>query len=558
VSGQTELEIFARELENLRQRLLSGDDEYELPILAEETLTALQTSLEELRVAQEELAAQADQLSAVSAAASAEAARYAELFDGAPDAYLVTDENGLVGEANRAAETFFRASSATLRRKPLIQFLDLAQRRELRTTLNTLRRTAVRTEFEIRMRRRDGVSFDASVAVSPMGSREEDRRLLWLIRDVTETRQLEQRLWELNAELESRVAQRTGSVEAERARLRVVLEHLPVAMLLADADGNVVLENAQARAILDGRDWANVEFMDESGRRLARRDRPLTRALEHGAVALHRRMHVDVDGRRMTLDVSAVPIFTADGRQEGALTLWEDITTRERRERAEREFIANAAHELRTPLAAIAAAVEVLQSGAKDLPEERDRFLAHIERQCERLERAGRALLTLARAEASQEAPRVALVRLRPLLEELALDLRPPKTIDLRVECPDSAATVTNVELLRQALWNLASNALRYTAQGEVRLEVEKFEDERLAILVRDTGPGIPRADLERLFEPFFRGARPDADGYGLGLGIARRSLAAVGASLELSSDENGTVARIVVPAARVLTGVGT
>ena len=363
---------------------------------------------------------------------------------------------------------------------------------------------------------------------------------------------------QVNAEREARADERSSSAEAERARLRVVLEQLPVGILFVDAAGSVVLQNARARAILDGHPWSELAFTDEKGRRLARRERPLTRALEHRAVTLHRRLQLDLGERRITVEVSALPIFTPDGRQEGALTLWEDVTAQERVQRAEREFIANAAHELRTPLAAIAAAVEVLQAGAKEQPEERDRFIAHIERECERLERVGRALLTLARAEARQETPRMTLVPLRPLLDELASDLRPPKSIDLRVECPAAAATISNVELLRQALWNLGSNALRYTPHGEVTLRVEELDDERLAILVRDTGPGIPKRVQERIFEPFFRGGRPRTDGFGLGLGIARRSLAAVGATLELSSDEHGTVVRAIVPAARGFTEVGS
>ena len=88
------------------------------------------------------------------------------------------------------------------------------------------------------------------------------------------------------------------------------------------------------------------------------------------------------------------------------LIVLDDLTEQERRELAEREFVTNAAHELRTPLTTIIGAVEVLQAGAKDDPVERDRFLAHIEREAERLARLARALLTLARAHAGQERPR--------------------------------------------------------------------------------------------------------------------------------------------------------
>src|SRR5205814_9913795 len=109
---------------------------------------------------------------------------------------------------------------------------------------------------------------------------------------------------------------------------------------------------------------------------------------------------------------------------------------RERRERAEREFVANAAHELRTPVAAIASAVEVLQAGAKDAPADRDLFLGHIEREAARLTRLARALLVLARAQARHEPPPLQLVELAPLLGQVAAAILPPGDVQVVVDCP--------------------------------------------------------------------------------------------------------------------------
>jgi len=110
----------------------------------------------------------------------------------------------------------------------------------------------------------------------------------------------------------------------------------------------------------------------------------------------------------------------AQPESDTVMIVLDDLTEQERRELAEREFVSNAAHELRTLLTTIIGAIEVLQAGAKDDVHERDRFLAHIEREAERLARLARALLTLARAHAGQERPRLDLVPLYPLLQELA------------------------------------------------------------------------------------------------------------------------------------------
>jgi two-component system phosphate regulon sensor histidine kinase PhoR len=348
------------------------------------------------------------------------------------------------------------------------------------------------------------------------------------------------------------------ALEAEQTRLRVVLDNLPSAIVLADAEGRISWQNPAAVRLLGM--LASIDDLrgfDADGSDALPASRwPLSRAVVHGEASLGERIRIDVGCEELIVEVAAAPIFGVSGARIGALMRVEDVTTRERRERAEREFIANAAHELRTPLTSIAAAVEVLQSGAKAQPDERDLFIGHIERECERLTRVGRALLTLARAEARQEAPRIELVPLQPLLEELAADLRPPEAITVRVSCDEAAATPSNVDLLRQALWNLASNALRYTQHGEVVLAVEELGDDEVAIEVRDTGPGIPEGVQARVLERFYRAGSEETDGYGLGLGIAARSATAVGGRLELSSTAAGTVARIVVPAARMLTEV--
>ena len=111
-------------------------------------------------------------------------------------------------------------------------------------------------------------------------------------------------------------------------------------------------------------------------------------------------MQARVTADERTYALIGVP---APARGADAILVLTDISERERRERAEREFVANAAHELGTPLTAIATSLEVLRAGAKDDPAERDRFLELIERQTSRLGRLRRALLTLARAQTRQE-----------------------------------------------------------------------------------------------------------------------------------------------------------
>ena len=218
------------------------------------------------------------------------------------------------------------------------------------------------------------------------------------------------------------------------------------------------------------------------------------------------------------------------------------------RERAQREFIANAAHELQSPLAGIISAIEVLQAGAKD-SEDRDRFLGHIERESRRLERFTRSLLLLARAQALLEPPRSEVVVLAPLLEEIVAGARPIAKVEMVVSCPPNLAAVVNSDLAHQALRSVIENAAKYTVRGRIEIVAEAASDDGVEVRVGDTGPGIAPAVQPRVFDRFFRPGKADGNGFGLGLAIARESVEVLGGRLELVSDQgSGTLVTLSFP----------
>jgi two-component system phosphate regulon sensor histidine kinase PhoR len=235
-----------------------------------------------------------------------------------------------------------------------------------------------------------------------------------------------------------------------------------------------------------------------------------------------------------------------------ALLVISDVSSTLRRERAEREFVANAAHQLRTPVSAIAGAIEVLQGGAKEVPEARDRFLAHLDRQCNRLVRLTRALLLLARAQALSEPPAVEVVPLHPLLEGIARGMHPGAGVGIRVVCPFDLAALTNRDLLDQALGNLAENASKFTREGEIVMRASGLEDGTIRIEVSDTGPGanLPSGND---FERFYRDPGSQGEGFGLGLAIASETLRVLHGSLIVEGTAGGTRALVTLPAAGTL-----
>jgi heavy metal sensor kinase len=205
-----------------------------------------------------------------------------------------------------------------------------------------------------------------------------------------------------------------------------------------------------------------------------------------------------------------------------------------------RRFAADAAHELRTPLAALRGSIEVALKGARS-PEEYRRVLASDLEEVERLIRLSEDLLLLSRSMAGPETTRAA-VDLEPLLLEvfdLGARLGQPAGVSVRIENAAPASVRGEAAGLRRALVNLVENAIKYTPRGgKVELSLG-VGPETAVIDVSDTGIGLEPADAERIFDPFVRldAARSrDTGGAGLGLAIARSIVVAHGGTLSVES----------------------
>jgi two-component system sensor histidine kinase QseC len=197
----------------------------------------------------------------------------------------------------------------------------------------------------------------------------------------------------------------------------------------------------------------------------------------------------------------------------------------------ERRFTSDAAHELRTPLAGIRIQVEVARRSNDDA--QRHTALAHIEQGVERATRLVEQLLALARMDAQQDSP-MQTVDLHALAAQTMSELWPvarDKHIELSLE-GDSVSRAVNPDAIAVLLRNLIDNALRYTPSGG-QVSVDVSPD---AVWVRDTGPGIPAAERERIFERFRRGKHQNIQGSGLGLSIVKRIADLHGAELRVTT----------------------
>jgi two-component system phosphate regulon sensor histidine kinase PhoR len=217
--------------------------------------------------------------------------------------------------------------------------------------------------------------------------------------------------------------------------------------------------------------------------------------------------------------------------------------------------VANASHELRTPVAAIRGAAETLLAGALEEPEAARAFVEIVHRQAERLSRLTQDLLDLSRLESRQWRFEAAPVELEALARA-ALEPHEPaarkKGLALVSTVPAGLAALGDARALEQVLVNLVDNAVKYTAAGSVTVAAAP-QGEDAVITVTDTGPGIEPHHLARLFERFYRvdpGRAREAGGTGLGLAIAKHLVQGMGGEISVQSGAEGTRFTVRLPAA--------
>lgn len=218
----------------------------------------------------------------------------------------------------------------------------------------------------------------------------------------------------------------------------------------------------------------------------------------------------------------------------------------------QRRFVSNASHELRTPLTVLRGQLEVALRKARS-PEEYRQTLQTALTQAERLSRLTEQLLLLARTESAGWISHRKPVRLDRLALEVCQELRPlaeHKQLLLETACSSPIVVQGDAELLRQAIFNLLDNAIKYTpAGGRVRLSLEQQEG-RAQLIVADTGVGIPPDDLPHIFERFYRVDKArSVGGVGLGLALVREIITQHQGEIQVASVlHHGTTFTVSLP----------
>ena len=336
-----------------------------------------------------------------------------------------------------------------------------------------------------------------------------------------------------------------------RDRLEAVLRGMVEGVLLIDQTGRVLLANEALRGLL--------EITDPVGRHVSEaiRNPELLQALKE---AREGELHISREITTQTLparflEIEVVRLPGQDSRVEVVAVL-HDITQRKHAEQMRKDFVANVSHELRTPLTAIRGSAETLADGAAQNPKHAQHFLEMIIRQTTRLEQLASDLLDLAHLESGRKQPEmeeVDAVELGKNVLSAVSELASSRGVELKRDLPAKPVMFSgDRRQLEQALSNLLDNALKYTPQGgHVTLYV-KDAGEEIHFLVRDTGIGIAKEHLPRIFERFYRVDRNrsrEMGGTGLGLAIVKHVAQSHKGRVEVNSKPGeGSVFCLMLP----------
>ncbi|MCK6625606.1 MAG: PAS domain S-box protein [Anaerolineae bacterium] len=464
------------------------------------------------------------------------------LFEYAPDAIVVVNNEGIITRVNARAETMFGYSKAELQNQSL--GLLLPERFRERHVAHRIRYMAeprmrsMGADLELFARRKDGSEFPVDIMLSPLTTAE---GIIAVVRDISEQKRAE-------------------------ALFRGLLESAPDALVIVKPEGRIILVNSQAERLFG---YTREELLGQTIEMLVPerfRANHAHHRLNYFADLCVRPMGAGLelyglrrDGSEFPIEISLSPLKTA--QEILVISAIRDVTERKRFEQALREknielekanrakdnFLASMSHELRTPLNAIIGFTgTLLMKLPGPLTLDQEKQLRTIQNSARHLLSLINDLLDLAKIESGKVEMKFEPVVCQQIAQEVAATMRAlaeNKGLKFEVVFPSQELVLlTDRRAFSQILLNLANNALKFTEQGEVRLELIQQQvngQRQIEVRVIDSGIGIKPEDQDKLFQAFSQidsSATRRFEGTGLGLHLSQKLARLLGGRIEFSS----------------------
>lgn len=330
--------------------------------------------------------------------------------------------------------------------------------------------------------------------------------------------------------------------EVHQNRLTTLIENIESGLLLIDDRGFIIMANRSFKKMF-GADRIIKKRYHE-----AIKQGEVIQVVEDVFMTekhVRRQVTIPFEIEQKEMEVSGAPIIGTNDEWKGILVVFHDITEIKQLEQMRKDFVANVSHELKTPITSIKGFSETLLDGALNDPVTAKMFLEIIWKESGRMETLVADLLDLSKIEQKGLALNVASVSLNKLLKEVIVTLEArleAKELVLRVSLPDGLVIQGDEYRLKQVFLNLITNAILYTPPGGRILIDGSESDQMVHVTVSDTGIGIDKAELPRIFERFYRVDKArsrDSGGTGLGLAIVKHIMEAHKGKIKAESKKN-------------------
>jgi two-component system phosphate regulon sensor histidine kinase PhoR len=328
------------------------------------------------------------------------------------------------------------------------------------------------------------------------------------------------------------LAERFEALRREQAETTALVESMVEGVIAADRKGRVLNANDAARRLLGYAAMAPLPDLPQLFR--AKSAREVVDAALNGTVVQGREIDLD----ELTITASARPLPNG-----GVVMVLRDLTELRKLEAVRRDFVANVSHELKTPLTSISGYSETLLSDHPD-QETTHRFLQVILGNARRMQRLVDSLLDLSRIESGRWQPRPEELHLESLIAGVVDSFRDrsnQRKVSVETDiAPEAATLFADEDAVNQILANLLDNALRYTPEGGRIVCRTRVDGDEIVLSVSDTGTGITREHLPRIFERFYRADSSrsrEEGGTGLGLAIVKHMVEAHGGRVSAESE---------------------
>jgi len=347
--------------------------------------------------------------------------------------------------------------------------------------------------------------------------------------------QLAQAFNEMSANLKTTVE----TISTEKSKLTNILANMADGVIMTNVNGDIVLAN-KTSGVLFG--FKEEKVPDKSVIEVVHDhevDEILKLCLKTGK---EQATQFESGIARRFLRAIAMPLRN-QGRLNGALILLQDLTELRNLQTMRRDLVGNISHELRTPIAGIKAMAETLLNGAIEDRKAAKDFISRIESEADRLTQMVAELTQLSRIETGQAELKIEPFNLNALVDDVLTEMNPlaakQQVKFLKQLSPDLPPVQADRDRIRQTIVNLIHNAIKFNISGGKVMVSTGYNDTSITFSVTDTGIGISKDDLPRVFERFYKADKSrTGGGSGLGLAIAKHTILAHGGDIRAQSEE--------------------